>query len=280
MSETNKDLYLTLLKHALTYYLWGETFELLEQQPPKALSRKLIYFVLNSMLKVATGGRISIVRRFQFNPMDRREGRDWPPMADTMIGLRRLDNIQFCVEDILRNHVPGDLIETGVWRGGAVIFMRAVLKAHDVKDRVVWAADSFEGLPNPKDSKYPQDAGDPHHLWSHYLGVSLEQVKNNFERYGLLDDQIQFLRGWFKDTLPDAPIARLSLLRLDGDMYGSTMDALANLYPKLSVGGYVIVDDYHIAGCRQAIHDYRDQKGIREDIQRIDWAGVFWKKAE
>jgi O-methyltransferase len=280
MNETNKDLYLNLLKHTLTYYLWGETFESLEQAPPKAFLRRLLYSILNSTLKFATKGRIGIGRHYRFNPDDRLEGKDWPPLADTMIGLKRLDNIQFCIEDILRNSVPGDLIETGVWRGGAVIFMRAVLKAHGVTDRVVWAADSFEGLPHPSDSNYPQDAGDPHHTFTDYLGVSLEQVQRNFRRYDLLDEQVQFLKGWFKDTLPTAPIQKLSLLRMDGDMYSSTMDALKNLYPRLSVGGYVIVDDYHIAGCRQAIHDYRDQLGITEEIQKIDWAGVFWKKSK
>jgi O-methyltransferase len=85
------------------------------------------------------------------------------------------------------------------------------------------------------------------------LAVSLEQVKANFDRYGLLDDQVRFLKGWFRDTLPVAPIERLAVLRLDGDMYESPMDTLVNLYPKLSEGGYVIVDDYGaIPACRQA----------------------------
>lgn len=158
--------------------------------------------------------------------------------------------------------------------------MRAVLKAYGVTDRTVWAADSFDGLPSPQNSNYPQDAGDPHHLWSDYLGVSLEQVQRNFRRYGLLDEQVKFLKGWFKDTLPKAPIEKLSLLRMDGDMYGSTMDALVNLYPKLSVGGYVIVDDYHITGCRQAVHDYRDQHGIMDEIQKVDWAAVYWRRTK
>jgi hypothetical protein len=93
-----------------------------------------------------------------------------------------------------------------------------------------------------------------------------------------LDDRVQFLEGWFSDTLAQAPIPRLSILRLDGDMYESTMDALQPLYHRLSVGGYVIVDDYHLEPCRRAITDFRKSHGIAEPIERIDYSGVFWRK--
>jgi len=195
-----------------------------------------------------------------------------------MIGLKRLDNLEFCIEQVITNGVVGDFIETGVWRGGATIFMRAVLKAYGVTDRCVWVADSFEGLPPPNTGKYPYDAGDRLHEATQ-LAVSLEQVKANFDRYGLLDNQVRFLKGWFRDTLPAAPIERLAVLRLDGDMYQSTMDALVNLYPKVSQGGYVIVDDYGaIPACRQAVNDYRSANGITEEIRDIDWTGIFWQK--
>jgi hypothetical protein len=197
-----------------------------------------------------------------------------------MIGLARLNNLQFCVEDVLTRGVPGDLIETGVWRGGACIFMRGILKAYRVKDRRVWLADSFAGLPRPNAEKYPADAGDTQYSLSP-VAVPLEEVKANFERYGLADEQVHFLKGWFKDTLPTAPIKQLAVLRLDGDMYESTMDGLSNLYPKLSVGGYVIVDDYNvIAGCKKAIHDYRDSNRIEDPIRDIDGSGVFWQRTE
>src|SRR5208337_2774197 len=157
--------------------------------------------------------------------------------------LRRLDNLEWCVKEVLRNAVPGDLIEAGVWRGGAVIFMRAILKAYGVRDRTVYAADSFQGLPAPDLERYPRDAGS--RLWAaDYLRVGAEQVRANFAKYGLLDDQVVLLEGWFKDTLLNAPIQRLALMRLDGDMYESTMEALVYLYPKLEPGGYCIIDDY------------------------------------
>lgn len=208
----------------------------------------------------------------------RMTGSDWPANAHTMIGLARLQNIQWCVEDVLAHHIPGDLIETGVWRGGAAIFMRAVLKVYGVQDRCVWAADSFAGLPPPNVEKYPADTGDIHHTYQE-LAVSLEQVRANFARYGLLDERVRFLQGWFKDTLPAAPIAQLAVLRLDGDMYESTMDALVNLYPRLSTGGYVIIDDYALPGCRRAVDDYRASWGITDEIKAIDWTGMYWQRS-
>lgn len=203
-----------------------------------------------------------------------------PSLAHTLIGPERLDNLQFCVEHALANEIPGDLIETGVWRGGATIFMRAILKAYGVEDRYVWVADSFEGFPPPNAEEYPHDAGDISYM-SNEHAITLDRVKANFERYGLLDDQVRFLKGWFRDTLPTAPIEKLAIIRLDGDMYESTMDALVSLYPKLSVGGYLIVDDYGcFPACRQAVQDYRKSLGINEDIQSVDWTGVFWQRLE
>ena len=201
-------------------------------------------------------------------------------VAHTMIGQKRLNNLQQCIFNVLKDNIPGDFIETGVWRGGATIFMRGMLKAYGITDRTVWVADSFQGLPHPSITGYKQDIGDKHYE-NKDLAISLEQVKENFTRYNLLDNKVQFLKGWFKDTLSVAPIQKLSILRLDGDMYSSTMDALIALYPKLSIGGYIIVDDYGaVPGCKQAVTDYRAKHNITEPIEQIDWTGVFWKKTK
>ena len=205
-------------------------------------------------------------------------GSDWPAYAHTMVGLKRLQNLQFCVEAVIQNGVPGDLIETGVWRGGVTIFMRAILKAYNVVNRNVWVADSFQGLPKPNPVHYPSDNGDNLHEYKE-LAVSLEEVKANFAKYDLLDDQVKFLKGWFRETLPVAPIKKLAVIRLDGDMYESTMDGLTHLYPKLSIGGYLIVDDYGcIPACKQAVIDYRRTNNITEEIREIDWTGVYWQR--
>lgn len=207
----------------------------------------------------------------------RQHGGDWPLYAETMIGLQRLNNIEFCFNEIIKNNIPGDFIETGAWRGGSTIFMRALLKTANINNRNVWVADSFEGLPKPS-GKYEADVNDKHFACE-VLKVSLEEVKRNFKNYQLLDNQVKFLKGWFCNTLPNAPIKKLALLRLDGDMYESTIDALVHLYPKLSIGGYIIIDDWGaIKACKQAIIDYRLKHNITEEIIDIDWTGAYWKK--
>lgn len=213
-----------------------------------------------------------------FDVDHRAAGLDVPSVAHTMIGMRRLDNIQECVEQVLRDGVPGDFIETGVWRGGACILMRALLKAHGVEDRNVWLADSFAGVPATTEDSHPLDQDMEFHNLNWVLSCSEDQVRENFARYGLLDDQVKFMPGMFADTLPTAPVDQLSILRMDGDLYESTMDALVNLYPKLSIGGFAIVDDYVIPACRQAVHDYRREHGIDEPIETVDVTGVCWRR--
>jgi len=271
--EDSRHLYLDLMKRCLVNMIYPQT----EEVPlPGSATGFRDRFARVLLKGEGESGRISAAQ--SGDHLGRMEGRIWPVVAHTMIGLKRLDNLEFCIEEVIAKGVSGDLIETGVWRGGTTIFMRAVLKAYSVTDRRVWVADSFEGLPPPNTAKYPRDADSDLHE-ARELAVSLEEVKANFNRYGLLDDQVRFLKGWFRDTLPVAPIERLAVLRLDGDMYESTMDTLANLYPKLSKGGYVIVDDYGaIPACSQAVNDYRSANGISEEIRDIDWTGVFWQK--
>jgi O-methyltransferase len=205
-------------------------------------------------------------------------GRDWPANGTTMVGLARLENLQQCIESIVADEVPGDLIETGVWRGGAAIFMRALLDVSGQHDRVVWAADSFSGLPTPDALAYPADAGDLHHTVD-FLAISLEEVKRNFSRYDIATENVRFLQGWFRDTLPTLRHEQWSLVRLDGDMYESTMLALEELYPRLSPGGYVIIDDYGaVDGCRHAVEDFRTQNSITEEPSQVDWTCVYWRK--
>lgn len=207
----------------------------------------------------------------------RRAGQDWPVEGLTMIGEARLENVRACVERVIDDNVPGDIIEAGTWRGGATIFARGVLAAQAVRDRCVWVADSFAGLPPPREG-CPADAGDGLHR-EDYLHVPEARVRANFARFGLLDEQVRFLPGWFADSLPGLGDQRFAVARLDGDMYDSTMVSLEELYPRVAVGGYLIVDDYGcLPACRQAVGDYRARHGITEEIVKIDWTGVYWRK--
>ena len=267
------DLYLDTLAKMLTRYGFEGRNVTVKFKP------RTYEGYLWNLLRVATRERdIRIVESGEFDAETREVGRDWPADAETMVGLKRLANVRMALESVIEDGVEGDFIETGAWRGGTCIYARAILAAHGVTDRTVWVADSFQGLPAP-DAKFEADAGDQHYTKID-LAISLEQVQENFRRYDLLDEQVQFLKGWFSDTLPDAPIDKLAVLRLDGDMYASTMDALDALYDKLQPGGYLIVDDYNaVRGCKLAIHDFRDAHGITDEIHDIDWASVYWRKS-
>jgi len=213
-----------------------------------------------------------------FDRAARERGLDWPSRAHSMIAQKRMLQLQRAAEFVIERNVPGDFMETGVWRGGACIMLRAVLKAWGVTDRRVWLADSFAGLPEPNTEGYPADEGQNLHTFK-ALAVPIETVRDNFARYGLLDEQVVFLKGWFRDTLPTAPIDRIALLRLDGDLYESTMDAFSALYDKVSHGGFVIVDDFGtFESCRAAVADFRREREIRDRIFDIDGAGIFWQR--
>ena len=233
--STPELMYLELLKKSLNGSIYDESaWDLLkttdEYNPitPRKIWDKTHIFLRNSIIKAFRSRSIVLIRTSKIDQEARKSGLDWPFIGYTMIGEQRLQNIEDCVRSILERGIEGDFIETGAWRGGATIFMRALLKLFGIKDRRVWVADSFEGMPKPKDSS---DGADLSHM--SYLNVSLEQVKSNFAKFGLLDEQVIFLKGWFCDTLPKAPVEKIALLRLDGDLYTSTMDSLQICTPKL-----------------------------------------------
>jgi hypothetical protein len=213
-----------------------------------------------------------------FQPELRSDGRDWPSIAHTMAGVRRLDNLRELAQKVIDEDTPGDFIETGVWRGGCCILMRGILAANAITSRKVYAVDSFDGLPPPKPHEFSHDEGLNLHLYRE-LAVPLEQVKANFSRYGLLDEQVIFVEGLFQDTLPSLQAGPFALIRLDGDLYESTYIALDALYPKLSPGGFVIIDDYGaVPACQAAVLDYRTRIRIEAPINMIDWSGAWWQK--
>jgi len=202
-------------------------------------------------------------------------GRDWPQSALTMIGTARMQNLRHVCETVLLEDIPGDFIETGIWRGGACIYMKGILASYGDTTRRVFVADSFQGLP-PPDVAYPADQGSQYHTFQQ-LAVSRAEVEANFRAYQLLDERVMFLEGWFHQTLPGAPIERLAVLRLDGDLYASTIQALTVLYPKVSPGGFVIIDDFNLETCARAVHDFRNANSIAAPIIPIDGMGAWWR---
>ncbi len=216
----------------------------------------------------------------EFSAQLRENGEDWPSQALSMIGMHRMVNLETCMFNVIKDEIPGDFIECGVWRGGATIFMRAFLHIHTITNRTVYVADSFQGLPL---SDAPEDSGmRPLTVFgAGVLSVPLETVMENFGRYGLLDEQVVFIPGWFCNTLPPNKLRAdidLAILRIDGDLYQSTLDALV-LYPKLNSGGFCIIDDWVLPSCKKAVHDYRERNSITDTIITIDNTGAFWRKS-
>jgi O-methyltransferase len=195
--------------------------------------------------------------------------------AHTLIGLKRMAQLQSAIETLDREGIHGDFLEAGVLRGGACILMRAVLHALQNTQRIVWVADSFQGFPEAELTAH----GIKNPEQFNRQAASLAEVKSLFARYHLLDEQVRFLPGFFEHTLPDAPVKDLALLRLDGDFYNATTCILKHLYPKVVNGGFVIIDDYYIfEGCRRAVREYRSAHQIKTPLERIDAAAVFWRK--
>ena len=228
------------------------------------------------------------------SPLDidkRIQGLDWPLFGITMIGQSRLKNLEWALRFVIGKGVRGDFIECGVWRGGSSLFARAVFQALNVTDRHVWLADSFQGLPKARTKN-------DNNLWSKQeylkvrkektgsmsnpflLQVSMEEVQTNFRSFDLLDDHVHFCKGFFVDSLPQCNVTRIAVLRMDGDMYESTMDQLFNLYMKVEVGGVIIVDDFTIPECNRAIRDFRQWHNMTEEIRLISGqqSARYWVK--
>jgi O-methyltransferase len=267
-----EDAYLDLLKKALTFSLWPE--------PPRPVvgRRGWRRTTLRALYSLLGRWNLVLARTVDVSDGDRFEGRNFPVLGHTMVGVRRLDHLQECIETVIREDVPGDLIEAGVWRGGCSIFMRAVLRVNGVEGRNVWLADSFEGHPPPRPDLYPADRGTGFERWE-FQAVSLQEVLQNFENYGLLDSSVRNLKGRFNETLACAPFPELALIRLDAVSYGSTIEALRLLYPKLSPGGFVVVDDYGASPqCRAAVDDFRREHDVHGELRFGDWTSVCWRR--
>eukprot|EP00560_Eucampia_antarctica_P000568 CAMPEP_0197836816 /NCGR_PEP_ID=MMETSP1437-20131217/30079_1 /TAXON_ID=49252 ORGANISM="Eucampia antarctica, Strain CCMP1452" /NCGR_SAMPLE_ID=MMETSP1437 /ASSEMBLY_ACC=CAM_ASM_001096 /LENGTH=326 /DNA_ID=CAMNT_0043443291 /DNA_START=411 /DNA_END=1391 /DNA_ORIENTATION=+ len=213
-----------------------------------------------------------------FNLEVRQGGMDWTYLGDTMTGWKRLDNIRKLLKSVVEDTIPGDYIETGVWRGGASVYARAVLDVLGQTDRLSYVCDSFAGLPPGDRSLDRNDKNWDSMHW--YLAVSDDVVARNFQKFGFLNSNVIFAKGFFNETMPHLKKKsnHFSVMRLDGDMYESTVDVLYNLYDKLSIGGYVIMDDWSWFPSRTACEDFFKVHGIEPEIIQIDKLSAYWKK--
>ena len=244
--QANRDAYVDLIKRSITNYsyLGGE----------------------------ASFEKFRCVTHYDLKQGSWKIGRRAQPL--TLLTKGQLDLIETLILTLEEQGVPGDLIEAGVWRGGAIILMRALLDAYGIAGRKVVAADSFAGIPmNARATNDPVDS------WNDRWVAPLEEVQQSIRRLGLLDDRIEFVVGFFSDSLRKLAGRKFALARLDSDSYDSVETSLDHLYPSLSKGGIVIIDDWHLAGCRQAVEDYRARHGIDDAIVEHEH-NAYWVKRQ
>jgi hypothetical protein len=244
--ERNRDAYIDLIKRAITNYLYlgGET--------PQDQFRCVTHYDLERS-------------DWKVDPLSR---------PTTLLTKAQLDLVEQAILAVEAQKVPGDFLEAGVWRGGAVMLMRALIYAHNMTGRKVFAADSFAGIP-----KNSRAVNDPVDQWSDRWVASLDEVKQAMGRFGLLDDKVEFVAGFFEDTLKTLGSNRFAVVRLDSDSYDSVETSLEYLYPLVSQGGFIIIDDWHLPGCRMAVMNYRSQLGIDDRVQ--EWDGnAYWIKQQ
>jgi len=270
--------YLDLLKRALVNLIYPEhelRIELLEAQGPYRPTLEAQQLMRDIRYRSAAEYEALVASKLDGSVRHRRPSR----FSHTMVGMARLDNLEYCARRVFADGVPGDFLEAGVCQGGAAIFMRGLQVALGEEDRRVWLADSFEGLPPPThevDRAWQLDWSEERQPW---LACGLDAVQDNFRTYGLLDDRVRWLPGWFSDTLQTAPVERIAILRADADLYQSTREILEALYDRVSPGGFVVIDDYGtIEACRRAVDEFREERGVNEPIRRIDWTGVYWRR--
>lgn len=189
-------------------------------------------------------------------------------------------NIHLILREVFLKEVPGDYIETGVWRGGAAIYARAVMRAYQQsKERQIFVCDSFSGLP-PSTLREDKQYGN----WDHtpYTEVSDSAVLDNFVEHGVTDDGIVIVKGFFNSSLQ--PLAnhfkQLAVIRFDGDMYEAAVDMLYILYDKLSIGGFVIMDDWYGFPSKEACEDFFAMHNMQPHIIQIDQLSAYWQKTE
>jgi O-methyltransferase len=243
--DPNRDAYIDLIKRTITNYTYlGGDYSL------ESFRSVTHYDVPNAQWKI--------------EPLAR---------PTTLLTRNQLDLIERCVVSLQERGVPGDFIEAGVWRGGVIILLRALLNAYGIAGRKVFAADSFAGIP-----KNARAVGDPVDQWRDRWIASLEDVQQNIKRFGLLDDRIKFVPGFFADTLKGLANETFALMRLDSDSYDSVEESLVYLYPLLSSGGIVIIDDWHLVGCKQAVLNYRDRHNISAELKTFD-GNAYWVKS-
>jgi len=200
----------------------------------------------------------------------------------TMTSRERMYSVFQAARYIARAGIHGAVVECGVWRGGSSMMAALTFQAEGDRDRRVWLYDTFEGMPEPGAEDFGLHGEDAHAEWwrnqrseiNEWCYAPREEVTANLLGTGLRREQLELVEGKVEDTIPARVPERIALLRLDTDWYESTYHELVHLFPLLSPGGVLILDDYgQWGGVRKAVDQYLDEQGIHLLLSRIDYAG-------
>jgi O-methyltransferase len=200
----------------------------------------------------------------------------------TMTSDERISALCHAVRYVTKHGIPGDIAECGVWRGGSMMAAALTLLGERDLARTLYLFDTFEGMPPPTDIDRAAESGKSAALLLEAADESslivarapLDDVRANLASTNYPADRIRFIKGRVEDTIPREAPERIAILRLDTDWYASTRHELIHLYPRLSVGGVLVIDDYgHWEGARKAVDEYINDNRLRLLLQRIDYTG-------
>lgn len=203
----------------------------------------------------------------------------------TMTSPEKLNALIHSVRYVVRNGIPGDIVECGVWRGGSMLAAARTLTEAGDTSRQLHLYDTFEGMSEPSEhdrrhdgrsaaemlAASPRSAG----VWAY---ASLEDVQETMGQTDYPADRIHYHRGKVEDTIPGHVPDRISILRLDTDWYESTRHELVHLWPRLVPGGVLLLDDYGWwEGARRAVDEWLEESGVPLLLLRMDEGRVAVK---
>jgi O-methyltransferase len=191
----------------------------------------------------------------------------------TLVGAERLHNLFVLADRIETEKIPGDVLECGVCNGGTAALL-AYSATHSRLDRTVWLLDSFQGM--PETSEIDGEAAKAH------IGQEkgdIARVEALLKSVGVNSSRVRILPGWFEETFPSVSAGQIALLNIDADWYESVKLCLETFYDRVSPGGFVSIDDYgHWPGCRAAVDEFFQKRGLTYPLQKVDYTAHWFQK--
>jgi O-methyltransferase len=244
----------------------------------KALIKKILQKYNYDIIRTNRGWRIP----HDFEKLHRKIFNE--VVTHTMTSPERIYSLVEAVNYIEKNHIEGDIVECGVWRGGSMMAVAEILKKHNSFSRQLYLYDTFEGMPEPTEKLditiHGQDAAsllkqddnkETNPVWAF---STLDTVRNGMSTTGYPANKITYVKGKVEETIPGIIPREIAILRLDTDWYESTRHELIHLFPLLTMGGVLILDDYgHWQGARKAVDEYFEKNNTRILLNRIDETG-------